>query len=177
MEEKGRLRFPSHTGRTRSFAKPQPWIRADIFVPECRDRAASSRELQASLAFVGASESRVDRRREGWYDSVVDESWQATIENLDPSRVESLSRFTSRTETRPPSPSFFVYRNLPSPSRSIRIFHGNIRGIVSTRSDRRGNKFARDVVQKCCRVSARGNEERVERTRGTSHEMRSGNGK
>lgn len=113
MEEKGRLRFPSHTGRTRSFAKPQPWIRADIFVPECRDRAASSRELQASLAFVGASESRVDRRREGWYDSVVDESWQATIENLDPSRVESLSRFTSRTETRPPSPSFFVYRNRP----------------------------------------------------------------
>lgn len=113
MEEKGRLRFPSHTGRTRSFAKPQPWIRADIFVPECRDRAASSRELQASLAFVGASESRVDRRREGWYDSVVDESWQATIESLDPSRVESLSRFTSRTETCPPSPSFFVYRNRP----------------------------------------------------------------
>lgn len=46
-----------------------------IFVPECRDRAASSRELQASLAFVGASESRVDRRREGWYyNLVVDES-------------------------------------------------------------------------------------------------------
>lgn len=173
MEEKGRLRFPSHTGRTRSFAKPQPWIRADIFVPECRDRAASSRELQASLAFVGASESRVDRRREGWYDSVVDESWQATIENLDPSRVESLSRFTSRTETRPPSPFSYI----ETPPLSIRIFHGNIRGIVSTRSDRRGNKFARDVVQKCCRVSARGNEERVERTRGTSHEMRSGNGK
>ena len=49
--------------RTRSFAKPSTLIRADIFVLECRDRAASSRELQASLVFVGAFESRVDRRR------------------------------------------------------------------------------------------------------------------
>lgn len=38
--------------------------RVEIFIAECRrDRAASSHELQASLVFVGAFESRVDRRR------------------------------------------------------------------------------------------------------------------
>lgn len=39
-------------------------VESGIFVAECRrDRAASSHELQAWLVFVGAFESRVDRRR------------------------------------------------------------------------------------------------------------------
>jgi len=56
-DERGKvsINIPS----SRSFAN-----RVEIFVAECRrDRAASSHELQASLVFVGAFESRVDRRR------------------------------------------------------------------------------------------------------------------
>lgn len=100
-----------------------------IFVPECRDRAASSRELQASLAFVGASESRVDRRREGWYyNLVVDESCGRQQSRTSSTLREServLSR-EFRVTDRATSALPFVFRIETSLSLSLSAFFTKI---------------------------------------------------
>lgn len=156
-----------------------------IFVPECRDRAASSRELQASLAFVGASESRVDRRREGWYyNLVVDESCGRQQSRTSSTLREServLSR-EFRVTDRATSALPLVFRIETSLSLSLSAFFTEIFA-VSFRSYRAEeiSSFVRSTlcknVARYRRGGERGNEERVGRTCGTSHEMRSGNGK